>query len=209
MVRGWWFMASWHSHIKPVFRWASQKPLWVASEAELLNSISLTTCIRACVSVANTRFLHPTWQSPRINPDKPWKQPAGCHVRGQTQCKPPIIRDGAYEALILSNLQFYKPPIIFGQVLHHWLVVSIPLKNMSSSIGMMTFPTKMEKYKSCSKAPPTSIISSNPIISHYIPWNITLYPIKSQEISHYITIKSHEISQWIPIKYHVLQSKPS
>ena len=38
-----------------------------------------------------------------------------------------------------------------------WLVVSTPLKNMSSSVGMMTFPINMEshKKKSCSK-PPTS-----------------------------------------------------
>ena len=32
-----------------------------------------------------------------------------------------------------------------------WLVVSTPLKNMSSSVGMMTFPSQMAK--TCSKAP--------------------------------------------------------
>jgi hypothetical protein len=54
-------------------------------------------------------------------------------------------------------------PICVQDILnsHHqrnrfWLVVSTPLNNMTSSVGMMTFPIYMEKYFKCSK-PPTRL----------------------------------------------------
>ena len=44
------------------------------------------------------------------------------------------------------------------QPYHHWLVVLIPLKNMSSSLGMMTFPIIIygKIQNSCSKPPTRS-----------------------------------------------------
>ena len=38
-----------------------------------------------------------------------------------------------------------KKNTVCGNYRKHWLVVSNPLKNMSSSIGMMTFPMNMGK----------------------------------------------------------------
>ena len=46
----------------------------------------------------------------------------------------------------------------------YWLVVSTPLKNMSSSIGMMKFPTEWKNKKS--SKPPTSVCW---FINHYKP----------------------------------------
>ena len=45
---------------------------------------------------------------------------------------------------------------------HYWLVVGTPLKNMSSSVGMMTFPTEW-KNKKLSK-PPTRLSGSHPTL---------------------------------------------
>ena len=44
-------------------------------------------------------------------------------------------------------------------MVHHkliWLVVSTPPKNMSSSIGMLTFPTEWKNVKVMFQSPPTS-----------------------------------------------------
>ena len=44
-----------------------------------------------------------------------------------------------------------------------WLVVDqpTPLKKMTSSVGMMTFPTEWKKYSSCSKPPTRYILDMN------------------------------------------------
>ena len=57
----------------------------------------------------------------------------------------------------------------------YWLVVSTPLKNMSSSVGMMKFPIEW-KNKTCSK-PPISTI--------YIPQLCWLWVVDIPDISHY------------------------
>ena len=54
-----------------------------------------------------------------------------------------------------------------------WLVVSTPLKNLSSSVGMMKFPSEWKVIKFHG-----SIIDYYIIISHYIPLKTPLYPIK-------------------------------
>ena len=52
--------------------------------------------------------------------------------------------------LIMGNKQMY-----------HWLVVSTPLKIMSSSIGMMTFQISGKVIQSCSKSPTSIYIDRN------------------------------------------------
>ena len=53
--------------------------------------------------------------------------------------------------------KFINGIVIYLQVIENcfWLVVSIPLKNMSSSIGMMKFPTEWEVIKVMFQLPPT------------------------------------------------------
>ena len=61
----------------------------------------------------------------------------------------------------------------FVSSIPHILVGGIPtpLENVSSSVGMMTFPIYMEKSNSCSK-PPTSIVSHTLIYPWHRPLNM-------------------------------------
>ena len=63
---------------------------------------------------------------------------------------PQIFWTTVGEAIKNHQYVWWFIPSIYG-----WLVVSTPLRNMSSSVGMMTFPIWWEKKKTCSK-PPTS-----------------------------------------------------
>ena len=80
----------------------------------------------------------------------------------------------------------------------YWLVVSTPLKNVSSSVGMMTFPILMEKYNML--YPYSHYIPIIfPLYSHHIP---IIFPLYSHHIPIIFPLYSHYIPMIFPLYSH-------
>ena len=89
-----------------------------------------------------------------------------CRQKGSSRCSD-VTRSKArviascYCTLMVAGRHPSQIPTIDLHIMHYWLVVSTPLKNISSSFGIMTFPIYGKSKRTCSK-PPTRLLYRTP-----------------------------------------------